>query len=447
MPIQGHARRIGIIVNSALVRSFRRGIGRLGPFTAAILCALAVPAALSTVAPFGSLNALSVAAGSAALVAMSLCLILATRLSVLEPLFGGLDRMYRAHKWLGLSALALMVAHDILEPRFKRWVHETWLGEAAGSLGEIAFYGLIGLIALSWIKRIPGVDWEIPYPIWWFTHRFTGTLFAIAAAHQLLVDVPYSRTGALDLYVNGFCLAGLAAYLFVELVDKRWRRRAYDVVSVRPGSGATAVELKPADRAMQWRPGQFAFLRAREAGLDEPHPFTIANSPQTDGLLRFEIKPLGGWTREVPLRLAPGSRVEVEGPYGRFDFRDGGERQVWIAGGVGITPFLAWLQAPGIAEGRRIHLLYSVRRADDAVGLDTLEMAAAQYPGFSYDLLVSGIEGRPTAERLVARAPFVMDGTDFFFCGPESLRRSLLAGLKERGLAPGHVHFELFEFR
>lgn len=434
-------------MSSALARTLRRIRGRLGSFTAAILCALAVPAALGTVAPFGSLNAFSIAAGSAALVAMSLCLILATRLSVLEPLFGGLDRMYRAHKWLGIAALALMLAHDVLEPKFKRWVPETWVGEAAGSLGEVAFYGLIGLIALSWIKRIPGLGWEIPYPIWWFTHRFTGALFALAAVHQLLVDLPYSRTGVLGLYVNGFCLAGIAAYLFVELVDKRWRRYAYEVVSVHPGPGATALALKPAGRSMLWRAGQFAFLRAQESGLDEPHPFTIANPPQADGLMRFEIKPLGGWTREVPLLLAPGARVDVEGPYGRFDFRDGGARQLWIAGGVGITPFLAWLQAPGMSEDRRIHLLYSVHRADDAVGLDTLGRAAAQIPGFSFDLVISSTEGRPTAERLVARAPFAVEGADFFFCGPDSLRRSLLRGLKERGLPPGHVHFELFEFR
>lgn len=434
-------------MSSALARTLRRGLGRLGSFTAAILCALAVPAALVTVAPFGTLNALSIAAGAAALVAMSLSLILATRLSVLEPFFGGLDRMYRTHKWLGITALALMVAHDILEPKFKRWVPETWIGEVAGSLGEVAFYGLIGLIALSWIKRIPGLGWEVPYPIWWFTHRFTGALFALAAVHQLLVDVPYSRTGALGLYVNGFCLIGLVAYLFVELVDKRWRRHVYEIVSVRPGRGAAALELKPAGRSMLWRPGQFAFLRAREAGLDEPHPFTMANPPQADGVLRFEIKPLGGWTREVPLRLAPGAQVEVEGPYGRFDFRDGGTRQLWIAGGVGITPFLAWIQAPGMAEDWRIHLLYSVRRAEDAVGLDTLGRAAAHIPGFSFDLVTSSIEGRPTAERLIARAPFAVDGADFFFCGPESLRRSLLRGLKKSGLAPGHVHFELFEFR
>ncbi len=46
--------------------------------------------------------------------------------------------------------------------------------------------------------------------------------------------------------------------------------------------------------------------------------------------------------------LRTGTRVQVEGPYGRFDFRKGGARQIWLAGGIGITPFLAWAEShPG----------------------------------------------------------------------------------------------------
>ena len=40
-------------------------------------------------------------------------------------------------------------------------------------------------------------------------------------------------------------------------------------------------------------------------------------------------------------RLSIGQEVKVEGPYGCFTFDDGRARQIWIGGGVGVTPFIA----------------------------------------------------------------------------------------------------------
>jgi predicted ferric reductase len=239
----------------------------------------------------------------------------------------------------------------------------------------------------------------------------------------------------------------LANYLFVELLARRLRRRAYRVATLERHSGATELGLLPLGRPMRWRPGQFAFLSLPGLGLGEAHPFTITAPPQSSGCIRFSIKPLGDWTRRLPERLAPGATVEVEGPYGRFDFRKGGPKQIWVAGGVGITPFLAWAQSLAADEQRRIYLLYSVHRERDAIGLDALSDVAQTVPTFSFDLAVSGREGRPTAERLVSGAPFSTQEADLFFCGPPDLRRTILRGLEARGLAPRRVRFEYFDFR
>ena len=63
--------------------------------------------------------------------------------------------MYRVHKWLGIGAMALMIGHQLVEPHFKRWTPETSIGELAGEAGEFALYGFIGLILVSWFKRLP----------------------------------------------------------------------------------------------------------------------------------------------------------------------------------------------------------------------------------------------------------------------------------------------------
>ena len=56
----------------------------------------------------------------------------------------------------------------------------------------------------------------------------------------------------------------------------------------------------------------------------------------------FSIKGLGDYTRRLPKQLFPGQMVTVEGPYGRFDFRGDCPRQLWLAGGIGITPLPAF---------------------------------------------------------------------------------------------------------
>lgn len=419
----------------------------LGPVVVVALCAVAFALSLRVGLPYGVQNAVSLGAGSVSLVAMSQCLLLAARPRFLEPAFGGLDRMYYVHKWLGIAALGAMVLHEQMDLDFERWVRETRLGEFGEDVGKVGYYGLIALILFSWIKRIPLLNWEIPYHLWWFTHRLTGAFFALVVLHQLFVDKPFGWSDPLSLLLNVLGTIGVACYIFIEFFAARLRRRRYRVATVAHEGGATRLSLWPSGRAMRWRPGQFAFLNATAAGLREPHPFTIGRDPDSDNGVRFMIKPLGDWTRRLPDRLRPGDTVEVEGPYGRFDFRKGGSEQIWFAGGVGITPFLAWVQSLSKDDSRRIHLFYSVRTAEEAIGLDILKDAAALFPGFSFDLVVTTQDGRLDAAQVVNNVPFDPNSADFFFCGPTNLRNAILKGLKSLNIKPHRVHFELFEFR
>ncbi len=421
-------------------------ITKLGPAAAVALCAVAFALALTTGAPHGPVNTLGVAAGAVAIAAMSGCLVLAARPPGFEPFFGGLDRMYRAHKWLGITALAAIVLHDAVGIEFGRRARGGAFDEVAESLGSVALYGLIALILLSWVKRLPVLKIEIPYRLWWMTHRLTGAFFALAVLHQLLVATPWGPGEPLAVFLNLCGAVGIASYIFVETVARRWRRRPYRVTALEHDGAAATVRLKPMERPMRWRPGQFAFLSEAAPRLSEAHPFTIAGAPEPDGTVSFAIKPLGDWTRRAPERLRPGTMVWLEGPYGRFDFREGGERQVWVAGGVGVTPFLAWARSLSPGDRVRAHLVHCVRSEEDAIGRDVLRDAAERSPTFSFDLCVDR-DGPLDAERLLALLPFPADGADFYFCGPAGLRESLLAGLEARGVAPAGVHYELFEFR
>lgn len=422
-------------------------MGMLGPAAAVALCLAAAVLSFAAAGSHGAANALGIAAGSVSLAAMSGCLVLAARPKGAEPLFGGLDRMYRVHRWLGVAALAAMVLHDIVGVEFGRRARGGGaLAELAESLGSVALYGLVALILLSWIKRIPVLGVELHYHLWWLTHRLTGAFFALVVLHQLLVATPWDAGEPLAVFLNLCGAVGVASYAFVEIVARRLRRRPYQVTDLAQEGGAATVRLRPMERPMRWRPGQFAFLSEATAGVAEAHPFTISGAPSTDGTVSFAIKPLGDWTRRAAERLRPGTVVWLEGPYGRFDFRQGGERQVWIAGGVGVTPFLAWVRSLAPQERIRAHLVYCVRREEEAIGLDVLRDAAERFPCFSFDLCCDR-DGRLDADRLIALLPFPAKGADVFFCGPPGLREAALDGLAARGAAPAHIRYELFEFR
>ena len=110
-------------------------------------------------------------------------------------------------------------------------------------------------------------------------------------------------------------------------------------------------------------------------------------------------------------------------------------------------PFLAWAQSLTGDENISVYLFYSTVNAEEAFGLDVLEEAKARLQNFSFHVVFSQREGRSGVNRLLANAPFDVKGADFFFCGPPNMRKAILKGLNAKGMRPGSVNFELFEFR
>lgn len=419
----------------------------IGPFLATMAVLYAGLLGVQTYAPFGMETALGIALGAASLAAMSLSLMLSTRPSWIEALFGGLDRMYGVHKWLGIAALALMLGHNTIEPELEDVVRETQLGEFAADVGEFAFNGFIGLILLSWFKRIPFTKLELPWPLWRFTHRFTGLLFAVTAFHQLAIDKPAGLDGMLSQYLNALSVAGIAAWLFTQFVAPLLRPRNFVLEALDTHGEVVAMTLRPEGRAWRWKPGQFAFLSAPDAGMAEPHPFTIASAPQADGRLHFNIKGLGDWTTRLGRQLTPGQRVRIEGPYGRFVFRKRVQRQVWLAGGIGITPFLSWAAGLTSSDQQQIALVWAVSTRDEAFAAEQLKVIAEQHPSLTVHVVVSAEHGRLTAQELTQLVPFPLREAELFYCGPNGLRHAISSGLQAIGQGPHRIHHERFELR
>ena len=105
--------------------------------------------------------------------------------------------------------------------------------------------------------------------------------------------------------------------------------------------------MAPKKGLLAYEAGQFAFFSFAALSPRESHPFTIASAPSGENL-RIIVKASGDFTSELVRAVEVGDEVRVEGAYGHLTERHcDSQQEVWVAGGIGITPFLSRAHALG----------------------------------------------------------------------------------------------------
>ncbi len=392
---------------------------------------------------------------------MSAAMLLAVRPAWLEHKLHGLDKMYRLHKWLGISGLAIAILHWLFSQGPKWLVKAGWLERPvrgprpvqtdpilaflqsqrglAEDLGEKAFYVAVALIVLALIKRFP-------YRYFIRTHRWIALAYLVLVWHAIVLTSFGYWTQPVGI-VQGLLLAGGTVAAIISLTRRIGVRRQavgeVEQIEYLEGVRVNAVSIRLRSEWAGHEPGQFAFVTFDER--EGPHPFTISSAWQGDGKLMFLIKALGDYTRTLAASLKAGDTVTVEGPYGRFQFDGEARRQIWIGGGIGISPFVARLkQLAQQPDGREIDLFHATSEVDETA-LQRLQVYA-QAAGVRLHLLVSGRDGRLTGERLRERVPQWRDA-EVWFCGPAAFGDAIRTDLCGQGLPAARFHQELFELR
>jgi ferredoxin-NADP reductase len=201
----------------------------------------------------------------------------------------------------------------------------------------------------------------------------------------------------------------------------------------------------PGLRRLRVAGGQYFNIRAVAPGLWwQAHPFSVSAAPTTAGL-RFTIKELGEDSTSL-LRLRPGTRLLLEGPYGVFTAdRAHGARVVLVAGGVGISPIRAVLEDCGPDQVPVV--IVRVRNESDVAHRLELERLVAARGGTLHVLTGPRqwfTRNDPFApEVLRAWIPDVAS-RHVFMCGPSSLESAVRTGMRRAGVPVGHIHHERF---
>ncbi|MDR1890461.1 MAG: ferric reductase-like transmembrane domain-containing protein [Zoogloeaceae bacterium] len=396
--------------------------------------------------------------------AMSLGMILALRPVSVEPLLGGLDKSYRLHKWLGVTALVIGIVHWLWATGFKWAVGWGWLTrpargprpqadgffmqfvqdmrDPAEHWGEWAFYIAAALIVLALIKRFP-------YRFFFSAHRLIAIVYLVLVFHSVvLIKFDYWQSPV--AWVMLLLMLGGVVGAVMSLIRRiGHQRRALGTVEALEHDAANRI-LKVDIRLARdhWEghaAGQFAFVTFGDG--EGAHPFTISSAWNKDGLLSFRIKELGDYTARLPATLRTGDGATVEGPYGCFHFESDKPRQIWVAGGIGVTPFIARLEELARQDGKAgnmVDLFYSAHKPDAAFVSQLRRLADAS--GVTLHLIDSERDGKLDVARLCETAPAWKDAS-LWFCGPTGFGHSLRQGLAARGFEAQHFHQELFDMR
>ena len=390
--------------------------------------------------------------GLVAIGLMAFATLLSARPAWLEPYMGGLDKMYRLHKWLGITGTMAGIAHWLTAtspdgrhgpPSAADAASQTlWqsLHGTAHGVAQPALWVLLALVAIALIKKIP-------YHIFALTHRLMPVLFLLLTFHSVLLMKTSYWTQPIGWVMAAIYAVGtIAALLSFTRLNGAGRRVGAKVIDklYLPELKTLRVELEMEPGWKGHKPGQFAFIRGRNRW--QAHPFTIASNwnPKTHRII-FIVKELGDTTLGLNSKLPLGADLVVEGPYGQFNFESAKPRQIWISGGIGITPFISRMEM--LSDGantQKIDLFHSDTVEDsEAYNLMRADAAAAKV---NLHLNITPIHGRMTGERIRGAVPDWKNAS-IWFCGPNAFAAALKLDLMRHGLASSDFHHELFEMR
>lgn len=396
---------------------------------------------------------LSIALGFVGLTQIGVQFVLIARFRPLTDPYG-MDVVLKYHRQIALVALGFIVAHPVLllvEHPARVMLLNPFGGTYASKLGLAAVAALVLLAVTSiWRERL-----SLGYETWRVLHTALGIgALALAQAHVslagLYINTPWKQT---LWVVSSVALLSLVVYLRV-VVPWRQRRRPWRVAGVHDAGGGTLCLDLVADGhdGLRFQPGQFAWVKVgRSAFTVDEHPFSFASSAEDTSRLSFGIKALGDFSSAIA-DVPEGTCVYLDGPYGAFSTdRVQAPGYVFLAGGVGITPFMSLLRTMADREDPRPVLLVYAAPAEDELAfrgeiealrerIDLTTVYVLEEAPDGWD----GESGVVTADLLARHLPDERFARRYFICGPPPMMEAVEGALLERDVPRAHIHLEQF---
>ena len=365
--------------------------------------------------------------------------ILAIRHSIVEKIFDGLDRAYKAHHILGGVAFIALLNHVLFLIIGAIPTNTLALYLLPGSnipytLGIFSLYIMFFLLALT-------IYVKLPYRYWKWSHEWMGLVIIFGGLHGMLISSDTSRYMPLRYWILVWSVGATLAFLYKRFVYYFVKTSKYKVTRSGKQGELLVLSLESVADPVIFLPGQYGFFSLPNKKRDD-HAFSILGS---DGnKLIIGVKIVGDFTSKLSL-LPVGSEVIVRGPFGNFGHKMNEiKHAVWIAGGIGITPFLSMAKA--VKPEQRVEMYFCARILPPPVITEPFLNLSISNPRFVW-LPCETSKG----SRLSARKIFDDTGCDrnahYMLCGPNAMMESIAEQLAEIGIKRSHIIYEDFAFK
>lgn len=387
--------------------------------------------------------------------------LLMARLPLFERGFGR-DALTRLHRIVGFWSLWLMLVHVALlvagyaaaagiDPIAQLW---EFVWDYPGML--LATVGMLVIIGVA-VTSIRRARRRLRYESWHLLHLYAYIGVGIALPHQLWTGADFLASPAATVYWWTIWVATAASVIVFRLGIPlvRSARHRIRVASVER-DGDRGVTVRMGGRALDRlaaQPGQFFIWRFLDGpGWTRGHPFSLSSDPAR-GELVLSARFAGDGTSRLA-RMKRGTRVLVEGPYGRLTGAErGGRRMLMIGAGAGVAPLVSLLEGEAYAPGEAVLL---TRDSADGDALRTAAIAALVRDRGVRHLALNGRRADGDVSWLPAshsawRGPDVFrhlvgdpSDCDLYVCGPAPWMASVCRDARAAGLPPSRIHTESF---
>jgi ferredoxin-NADP reductase len=300
---------------------------------------------------------------------------------------------------------------------------------------------------------------RLRYESWHLIHLYGYLGAGLALPHQLWTGTDFVGNRAVSAFwwtVYAVCLAAVLVFrVGVPLVSvRRHRLRVLHVHEEAPGVTTVTVGGRRLSR-LAASGGQFFHWRFLDGpGWTRANPYSLSAAP--DGrTLRFTAAHAGDGSSRLS-RLRPGTRVLVEGPYGRMHAGARTRRKVLLMGaGIGITPMRALLedlpQRPG-----EVTIVHRVSDRSDLVLDHEIDVLARRHgaryvvleghrPPHRDSWLPAAAAGVSDSQALRELCPDVAE-RDVYLCGAPAWMDAARRAAREAGVPATHIHLERFSY-
>ena len=375
----------------------------------------------------------------------SINLILAGRFKFLDKFFKGLDKVYINHSKIGSLAFSFMLFHPLF--LVVRYLSVS-ISEAGlffvPFLNMPTTWGILSLLSMI-ILIVLTLYIKLRYNVWKFSHKFMLVSFFFAVIHTMTISSDISQNSFLRFYTLSFAFVGLAIGIHQAFLNRfLFKKFSYKIKNLTELNGdIIEIEMEPTGRRISFNPGQFAFFTFIDSKVtSESHPFSIS-SGYSDNSLKITVKNLGDYTSLLK-SLKINDPVSIEGPYGHFSYKNvRSKNQIWIAGGIGITPFIS--MAKSLEGGYNVDLYYSVKDYNEAVYLVGLKEISQKISSFKFNLWIAKDKGYINGNSIKDMSNGLYS-KDIFLCGPPMFMESLKDQFLSLGVDVKRIHYENFSF-